>query len=115
MNKHQVFFDGNCPLCKKEITLWQKLSHDQFEFINVHSLELDDLQKARYLRLLHIKCADGAELKGIYANFKLWRSHPIGWPSYLLSIPGIFKLTESAYNWWAQRRYHKKYECNVCH
>ena len=114
MQKHTVYFDGQCPLCNKEISLWRKLSSDQFRFFDVHQALLDKETKNNMLRMLHVRSADGALLIGLRANFKLWRSHPIGWPSYLLSLPGLFHLTEFIYNAWAERRYKKRYECSKC-
>ena len=114
MNKDTVYFDGTCPLCSKEITLWRKLSADQFEFKDIHQQILPDTKREAMLQLLHIHRADGQWLVGLEANFRMWRSHPIGWASYILSLPGLFHITRYAYNTWARRRYIKRYVCDVC-
>ena len=34
----KIFYDGKCPVCKKEISLYKKLSmSDSIEWYNVHS------------------------------------------------------------------------------
>lgn len=114
MKKDIVYFDGNCSLCKKEIALWQKLSSDQFEFKDLHQQTLSAQRQKEMLTFLHLEKQDGSTLVGIDANFRLWRSHPIGWASYILSIPGIYQLTRAIYNRWAYRRYDKKYNCDIC-
>ncbi|TMO83898.1 thiol-disulfide oxidoreductase DCC family protein [Pseudoalteromonas spongiae] len=95
--KNTVYYDAQCPLCSKEIALWRKLSGERFEFKDVH---LRDEKGAWHIRL--------------NANFKLWRSHPIGWVSYCFSIPGIYWLVSHFYNVWAERRYEKRYGCEQC-
>lgn len=112
--KKTVYYDAKCPLCRREITLWRKLSSHLFDFKDVHQQNFTADKKARMLRLLHVQDENGQWLIGLDANFVLWRSHPIGWLSYLLSLPGVYWMTCLLYNAWAKRRYEKRYECKQC-
>ncbi|MFH6954407.1 thiol-disulfide oxidoreductase DCC family protein [Pseudoalteromonas sp. XMcav1-K] len=112
--KNTVYYDAQCPLCSKEIALWRKLSGERFEFKDVHSQNFPRQQRTNMLKLLHLRDEKGSWHIGLNANFKLWRSHPIGWVSYCFSIPGIYWLVNHFYNVWAERRYEKRYGCEQC-
>ena len=112
--KKTVYYDAKCPLCRREIALWRKLSNHIFDFKDVHQQNLSSERRAEMLRLLHMQDESGQWHVGLNANFQLWRSHPIGWPSYLLSLPVFYWITNKVYNAWAMRRYIKRYECEQC-
>ena len=111
-----LYYDGNCPLCLREIRALEKLRDSQLRLVNVHTHEpapgepsLDSM-----LLRLHLKSDDGNWLSGVDATVKAW-SHtrwgalfrPLRWP--LLS-----GLADRAYEYWARRRFNGLYCTNSC-
>jgi 3-demethoxyubiquinol 3-hydroxylase len=100
-----VFFDGGCPLCKREISVYQKASTGQpVEWLDVNqeaNLPLG-LTHERALAELHVlrRSADGTETleKGAKAFTTLWRHVPgWRWLGYLGSFPIVLSLLEYSY------------------
>ena len=80
-NKTEVYFDGACPLCKREISLYKRL--DKAEAINwvdvsTQRPELSGMDKNVLLKRFHIKKNNGRIYSGAKAFFELWSEIP-GW------------------------------------
>lgn len=128
--KIQTFYDGNCPLCRKEISVLQWLNrHTQsIRFTNLHSDDfttrsvLRESTKEDLLRRMHVvKLDESGEMgkeKGIVTGMDAMRllyKHTNGVMSCLgslLEVPGIKFLADSAYDRWAERRFKKLRYCN---
>ena len=79
--KTEVFFDGACPLCRREISLYKRL--DKVGSVNwvdvsVQAPEDSRLDREELLRRFHIKNKNGQIFSGAKAFFELWRELP-GW------------------------------------
>lgn len=109
---HQLYFDGRCPLCKKEMAVLDRLKNSQLKLVDIHeSTELSSEKKAEYLAVLHLRLPNGDWLKGVDANVAAWSFTPIGF----LWKPLRWKLWRSwvdkAYTRWAENRYCRIYAC----
>ena len=76
-----VYFDGACPLCRKEISYYQRKDNErQVCWIDVsncdQSLLGTDLSKQDALKRFHVRSADGALLSGASAFAEMWRMIP---------------------------------------
>ena len=80
-----VFYDGACPLCRREINHYKKLvagNSQEFDIawidINKSQLELDaeGINYEDAMRIIHIKDASGVHQVGIEAIFSLWDKLP---------------------------------------
>jgi 3-demethoxyubiquinol 3-hydroxylase len=100
-----VFFDGGCPLCKREISIYQKASAGQpVEWLDVNqevTLPLG-LTQQQALTELHVlrRFPNGTESleKGAKAFTTLWRHIPgWRWLGYFGSLPLVLTLLEFAY------------------
>lgn len=86
MNKLKVWYDGGCPLCRREIALMSRLDRkDQIEFIN-----LDDptsfcpVDRQEALERFHA-LESGRMVHGAEAFAAMWRAVPLLRPLGLLA------------------------------
>jgi predicted DCC family thiol-disulfide oxidoreductase YuxK len=84
MGKVQVWFDGQCPLCLREIALMRRLDwHRAITFIDVAGTDAHcPLDRAALLARFHAS-EDGVILSGAAAFAAMWRVipllKPLGW------------------------------------
>ena len=93
MAKVNVFFDGGCPLCKREVNLYSKLDKDnEICWVNVAEEEFsapENYTKNILLSRFHARDVDGQYYSGAKAFFLVW-SKLRGWKT--LAKLGRFKL-----------------------
>ena len=107
-----LFYDGNCPLCTREMARLAEMKDDGLQLQDIH--QIDDYQglpdRHTLLRNLHLKTADGTLLTGVDANVTAWQgtrySRLFGWMRWPLVKP----LADAAYRWWARWRYWRLYD-----
>lgn len=105
-----LYYDGACPLCRREMRVLARLKTRSLALVDVHGLA-DDHQppKAALLQVLHLRRANQEWVKGVEANVAAWSHTRIGFLWRLLTIPGIRWLTDKVYYSWAERRYARLY------
>ena len=108
----QLYYDGHCPLCSKEMNLLRKLKNAQLSLVDIHQLlQINAEEQAQLLRNLHLQLPDGRWLLGVDANVAAWSFTPIGF----LWKPLRWKIWSSGvdrvYQVWAKRRYYRNYAC----
>lgn len=117
LSKPIVFFDGGCPLCRREIAhylglksaanlVWIDISTDS------ESLAKHQLIHADAMARLHVLDTSGNWQTGAWGFAELW-SHLSGyrWLARLLHLPGLLPLLDRVYNVFARRRLRQR--CNV--
>ncbi|MDO3387844.1 DUF393 domain-containing protein [Gilvimarinus sp. SDUM040013] len=102
--KATLYFDGKCPLCRREIRLLKRVVSSRLRFVDVHGASLAEDQRAAMLQQLHLQTADGKWLVGLAANVAAWRMTPLGFLFAPLLWPGIKPVAEHCYQRWAARR-----------
>ncbi|GAA6170104.1 thiol-disulfide oxidoreductase DCC family protein [Sessilibacter corallicola] len=112
--KPSLYFDGNCPLCSKEINWLKKRCGQNIEFVDVHTLSDNELDKESLLKVLHLRNADGVWVKGLDATVAIWSYTPYGFLFKLLRVWPVSKIADWLYEKWAARRYEKRYVCQQC-
>ena len=77
MNKLLVWYDGGCPLCRREIAVMRRLDRrDAIEFLDVTSSEVAcPVDQADLLARFHAM-EDGRLLSGAAAFAAMWRAIP---------------------------------------
>jgi predicted DCC family thiol-disulfide oxidoreductase YuxK len=103
-NMPTVFFDGSCPLCRREIAFYQRQrGADTINWQDVSSVHGDacvapGLDCTTAMQRFHVRNAHG-ELKSGAAGFaELWTSLPaFAWAGRLARLPGIVHVLELAY------------------
>jgi len=78
----KVFFDGSCPLCAREISLYSKLDKDdEIEWVDVSQPEPATpvgITRERLLSRIHLLDSEGKLQIGASAFFFIWKKLP-GW------------------------------------
>ncbi|MEL6583908.1 MAG: DUF393 domain-containing protein [Pseudomonadota bacterium] len=77
----EVYFDGACPICRREIAMWQDAKGlEDVAFTNVAEVVPDGLDQQELLARFHVKRSDGVIVSGAAAFLALWRGHKWLWP-----------------------------------
>ncbi len=112
-----LFYDGQCPLCAKEIGTLRKLQRGDLVFADIHAQQnrkgmLPD--RKALLHRLHLLTGDGNWVIGLPANVRAWSHTRFGFFFKPLLWPVIYPVAERIYESWADKRYDRKYACGTC-
>jgi 3-demethoxyubiquinol 3-hydroxylase len=100
-----VLYDGACPLCRREIAVYQglqPLDPEQtlsFSDVSLASCPLPEGGvRSDYLARFHVQCADGQVISGAAAFVALWATLP-GWRYLAMAarLPGATPALELVY------------------
>jgi predicted DCC family thiol-disulfide oxidoreductase YuxK len=99
-----VFYDGGCPVCSREIALYQRLADGTPtapQFIDVSRADAEiapGLSRADALARFHIRNGRGDLVSGAAAFIALWRATPrFRWLGRVASVPPIPTMLEWGY------------------
>ncbi|MEN2494912.1 MAG: hypothetical protein TECD_00822 [Hyphomicrobiaceae bacterium hypho_1] len=98
-----VFFDGSCPLCRREINAYKRLKESGYvNWIDVSAKHdkicAPHISTQKALKRFHIMLPDGSFMSGAAAFAKLWMVFPrLYLFGYILSLPGIRHFAEILY------------------
>lgn len=76
-----VYYDGGCPVCSREITLYKQLTNpEDVLFVDASSNSFDEkvtgISRSKALQLLHASTSDGEILRGVDAFIAIWSQTP---------------------------------------
>ena len=117
----QVFFDGDCPLCVREIGMLRKL--DRKQRILMTDIAAKDFRAADFgqtyealMDQIHGRLPDGTWITGVEVFRRLYAAVGLGVVSSFLTLPGVDRLAEMAYERFAKNRLKWTGRCqdNVC-
>jgi predicted DCC family thiol-disulfide oxidoreductase YuxK len=96
-----VYFDGSCPLCRREISLYQGLPSKQLlQWVDVSTPTAlpCGLTCELAMRRFHVRDAQGRLYSGAEAFSVLWRCFA-GWRvlGWMTAVPPLSWLAETAY------------------
>ena len=96
-----VMFDGACPLCQREVGLYQALKPlEPVAWLDVSqtSENMTPEDRARYMARFHVRLTDGRLLSGAAAFVALWQTMPgWRWLGRLGAWPGVTPILEVLY------------------
>ena len=110
----QVFYDGACPLCSREIRHYMTRDRDHrliWIDISLPAFRAADyeLDPARLQQVMHTRSADGRVFTQVAAFCAIWEALPPGLLTtplrWLLKIPGMLSLANIFYRLFARNRY----------
>lgn len=114
-----VYFDGSCPLCRREIALYRRQrGAERLAWVDVSAAEAlgEDLSCEAAMRRFHVREAQGRLLSGGAAFARLWRALPgwrvlgwtFAWPPLSWMLEGAYRLflpLRPRLQRWVQRRW----------
>lgn len=110
-----VFFDGGCPLCRREIQHYQSLrARAAIRWIDVTRepeslVNAAGLSRREALAVFHVIDRDGHMHKGVSAFVALWRELPgYRWLARLVSLPIVHTVADRAYERFAAWHYGRR-------
>ena len=98
----KVFFDGSCPLCRSEISLYRnKKSSAPLEFVDVSVAQANyptGLSRKTAMARFHVHSKERGLISGARAFSELWKRIP-GWKTlgHVTSLPGVGLFFEGVY------------------
>jgi predicted DCC family thiol-disulfide oxidoreductase YuxK len=120
MTRPIVFYDGGCPLCRREIAHYQRIVEDgQIQWIDImdngDALQAHGLTWRQAMQRIHVQDSDGCMVSGTAAFAALWRHIPrYRFLAGLVTLPGIHWIVEQVYTVFARRRYRSRCSDQVC-
>ena len=104
-----VYFDGECPICRREIDLMKIFNRrERLQFIDfsttsyrptAHGLNQCDLG-----RVIHARWSDGTLISGVEVFRETWEAIGLGFLARITRRPIINKWLVKAYAWFARNR-----------
>lgn len=97
-----VLYDGDCPLCSREIGWYQGLNaSERIRWIDLRDASArlpDGIDRDTALARFHVVAADGAAVSGAAAFLRLWQAYPgLRLAARVLSRPLPLALLERGY------------------
>lgn len=105
----EVFYDGACPLCVKEIAFLRRLDRERrIRFTDIAAADFDadaiGLPYDTLMRRIHARLPDGTIIEGVEVFRRLYGA--VGWDALvsLTRLPGIAQTLDWAYERFAANR-----------
>jgi predicted DCC family thiol-disulfide oxidoreductase YuxK len=104
-----VFFDGDCPICDREIALMRRLDRRQrLVFCDFSRSDYAptsiDISPAELGRIIHARWGDGTIITGVDVFRAMWETVGLGFLARLTRLSLIEPLVVKAYAWFARNR-----------
>ena len=99
-----VFYDGSCPLCRREIAVYRRRDTEfrihWVDVSNCHPKALPEgLSRQGALARFHVQSADGSLISGAGAFADLWAHTPgFRWAGRMARLPVVDIVLDKAYD-----------------
>lgn len=105
----EVFFDGACPLCRKEINMIRRLDHRQkirFTDLSTPQFDLSACGKTmgQLMGEIHARLPDGTWVTGVDVFRRLYSAIGFSWLVLPTRLPGISHFLDFTYRVFAKNR-----------
>ncbi len=105
----EVFFDGECPLCTKEIDFVRKLDRRaRVRFVDIASPTFDAASIGRthdeLMARIHARLPDGHLIEGVEVFRLMYAATALRPLVALTRLPGVTQLLDASYTWFAKNR-----------
>ncbi|MFO0454413.1 MAG: thiol-disulfide oxidoreductase DCC family protein [Planctomycetota bacterium] len=105
----EVFFDGDCPLCKREIDWLRKRDKkQQVEFTDIAAPEFDaellGKTQAELMARIHGRLPNGVWIEGVEVFRRLYSAVGLGWLVAPTRLPLVRNLLDLGYRIFARYR-----------
>lgn len=120
----EVFFDGDCPLCSREIAMLRRRDRQhriQFTDISISAEEFDPASinrtRTELMAEIHGRLADGTIISGVEVFRRLYSAVGFTRLVAITQIPGLSRLLDFGYGLFARNRLSvtgRRCQDNVC-
>ena len=105
----EIFYDGDCPLCKREMALLERRDKKQrIRFTNIAAPDFDPeslgLPISQLMDRIHARLADGTWIQGVEVFRRVYGAVGLGWLVAPTRWPGLRQLSDFAYRVFAKNR-----------
>lgn len=105
----EVFFDGDCPLCRREIAFARRLDgRGAVRFTDIADPSFDPsssgISRADLMARIHARTEDGSVVEGVGVSRRLYAAVGLGPLVVLSRIGPLARLLDAAYTWFAENR-----------
>ncbi len=105
----EVFFDGDCPLCTKEITFVRRLDRKQrvlFTDIAAPGFDAASIGRTQedLMARIQARTTDGSFIDGVEVFRRMYAAVGLSPLVALTRLPGITQLLDVGYRWFAKNR-----------
>jgi predicted DCC family thiol-disulfide oxidoreductase YuxK len=105
----EVFFDGECPLCTREVDLLRRLDRrHRICFTDIAAADFDaarvGLTQAALMGRIHARLPSGALIEGVEVFRRLYAAVGFGPLVALTRLPGVSAVLDAGYTWFARNR-----------
>lgn len=105
----EVFYDGACPLCRREIAMlsrWDRKRRIRFTDIAAPGFDAPVLGRSQeeLMAEIHGRLPDGTWIKGVEVFRRLYRAVGFGPLVWLTRLPGLSQLLDAGYALFARHR-----------
>tara|TARA_Y100001968_G_scaffold191641_1_gene175568 strand:+ start:452 stop:850 length:399 start_codon:yes stop_codon:yes gene_type:complete len=108
--KLTIFFDGECPLCKREVNFLQSKNQKRsLKFIDINSSDFGlyfkhGINYKQAMEKIHALKSDGSLITDIQVFQEAYKLIGLGWIYAPTKLPIVDNLIESIYRLWAKYR-----------
>jgi predicted DCC family thiol-disulfide oxidoreductase YuxK len=105
----EVFYDGQCPLCTREIAFLRRRDKKwRIRFSDVSAEDFDPtaygIAWSDFMAEIHGRLPDGSWVKGVEVFRRLYGAVGLGWLLSPTRVPGLKQLADLVYRRWAKNR-----------
>lgn len=106
----EAFYDGECPLCLREVRLLQRLdrSRGRIKWTDIAAPEFDPAHHGKslddFMQRMHGRLPDGTWVEGVEVFRRLYQAVGFGPFVAVSRLPGISWVLERAYDVFARNR-----------
>jgi predicted DCC family thiol-disulfide oxidoreductase YuxK len=120
MSQLTVFYDGGCPLCRREIAHYRRVdAAGRVRWVDITSeaaaLAQAGVDQVAAMRRLHACKPDGSLVTGVSAFVAIWRRLPrYRWLARTVEALRLVPLMERVYVRFADRRFERRCRDGAC-
>ncbi len=116
----EVFYDGACPLCQREMNLlrrWDRFRRIQFTDIAASTFDPAPLgvSHPQLMSEIHARLPDGQIISGVEVFRRLYAAVGFGWVVPLTRLPGVRQMLDAGYRLFARNRLRLTGRCHGEH
>jgi predicted DCC family thiol-disulfide oxidoreductase YuxK len=114
----EVFYDGACPMCSREIAMLRRLDgRGRIRFVDIAAPGFDaatlGTTQERLMARIHGRLPDGTLIDGVEVFRRLYGAVGFGPLVALTRLPGIGRVLDLAYDGFARRRLRLAGRCDA--